>query len=104
MLYTSTRDNSIRVTASQAIAQGISEEGGLFVPCELPKFNLDKITSMTSLSYIERAKTVLREFLTDFTEEELDYCVNGAYAAEKFSSSKIAPVVNVHGNENILEL
>lgn len=104
MLYTSTRDNSIRVTASQAIAQGISEEGGLFVPCELPKFGLDKITSMTSLSYIERAKTVLREFLTDFTEEELDYCVNGAYAAEKFSSSKIAPVVNVHGNENILEL
>ena len=81
MLYTSTRDNSIRVTASQAIAQGISEEGGLFVPCELPKFSLDKITSMTSLSYIERAKTVLREFLTDFTEEELDYCVNGAYAA-----------------------
>lgn len=104
MLYTSTRDNSIRVTASQAIAQGISEEGGLFVPCELPKFSLDKITSMTSLSYIERAKTVLREFLTDFTEEELDYCVNGAYAAEIFSSSKIAPVVNVHGNENILEL
>lgn len=104
MLYTSTRDNSIRVTASQAIAQGISEEGGLFVPCELPKFSLDKITSMTSLSYIERAKTVLREFLTDFTEEELDYCVNGAYAVEKFSSSKIAPVVNVHGNENILEL
>lgn len=104
MLYTSTRDNSIRVTASQAIAQGISEEGGLFVPCELPKFSLDKITSMTSLSYIERAKIVLREFLTDFTEEELDYCVNGAYAAEKFSSSKIAPVVNVHGNENILEL
>ncbi|WP_294903390.1 threonine synthase [uncultured Eubacterium sp.] len=104
MLYTSTRDNSIRVTASQAIAQGISEEGGLFVPCELPKFSLDKITSMTSLSYIERAKTVLRDFLTDFTEEELYYCVNGAYAAEKFSSSKIAPVVNVHGNENILEL
>ena len=104
MLYTSTRDNSIKVTASQAIAQGISEEGGLFVPCELPEFRLDKITSMISMSYIERAKTVLREFLTDFTEDELDYCVNGAYAAEKFSSPKIAPVVNVEGNKNILEL
>lgn len=104
MLYTSTRDNSIKVTASQAIAQGISEEGGLFVPCELPEFSLDKITSMISMSYIERAKTVLREFLTDFTEDELDYCINGAYAAEKFSSPKIAPVVNVEGNKNILEL
>ena len=104
MLYTSTRDNSIRVTAAQAIAQGISEEGGLFVPVEMPQFSMDKISSMVSMSYIDRAKTVLKEFLTDFTEEELNYCVEGAYAAEKFSSSKIAPTVNVCGNKNILEL
>lgn len=104
MLYTSTRNKSIKVTAAQAIAQGISEEGGLFVPCELPQFTLDKITSMVPMSYVDRAKTVLKEFLTDFTEEELDYCVNGAYAAEKFSSSKIAPTVNIDGNKNILEL
>ena len=42
MFYTSTRDKSIKVTASQAIAQGISEEGGLFVPCELPRFSMEK--------------------------------------------------------------
>ena len=104
MLYTSTRDNSIRVTASQAIAQGISNEGGLFVPVELPKFDIDKINSMTSMSYVERAKTVLKEFLTDFTQEELDYCVEGAYGAEKFSSPAVAPTVNIDGNKNILEL
>lgn len=104
MLYTSTRNKSIKVTASQAIAQGISEEGGLFVPCELPKFDLDKIGKMVSMPYTERAKTVLKEFLTDFTEEELDYCVEGAYEQSKFSSDKIAPTVNVNGNENILEL
>lgn len=104
MLYTSTRDNSIRVTAAQAIAQGISEEGGLFVPVELPKFSLDKISSMVSMPYIDRAKTVLREFLTDFTDDELNYCVDGAYAASKFSSPKIAPTVNISGNKNVLEL
>lgn len=104
MFYTSTRDNSIKVTASQAIAQGISEEGGLFVPCEIPEFSIDKISSMISMSYIDRAKTVLKEYLTDFTEEELDYCVKGAYSAEKFSSDKIAPTVNIDGNKNILEL
>lgn len=38
MQYTSTRDKSIRVSAATAIAQGISEEGGLFVPCELRIF------------------------------------------------------------------
>ena len=43
MLYTSTRDNSVKVSAAHAIAQGISEEGGLFVPCEFPHFSVDKI-------------------------------------------------------------
>lgn len=104
MLYTSTRDKSIRVSAAQAIAQGISEEGGLFVPVELPKFSLDKISSMVSMSYIDRAKTVLREFLTDFTDDELSYCVEGAYAASKFSAPEIAPTVNISGNKNVLEL
>ena len=59
---------------------------------------------MVGMSYVDRAKTVLREFLTDFTEQELDYCVEGAYSSEKFSSEKIAPTVNVKGNKNILEL
>ena len=104
MQYTSTRNNKIRVSVAQAIAQGISEEGGLFVPCELPVFDLNKINSMIEMDYINRAKTVLKEFLTDFSEAELDYCVNGAYAKEKFSSDKIAPTVNVNKNENILEL
>ena len=93
MQYTSTRDKSIRVSAATAIAQGISEEGGLFVPCELPHFSLDSIGKMVS-----------KEFLTDFTEEELDYCVEGAYEASKFSSDKIAPTVHINKNENILEL
>lgn len=104
MLYTSTRNKNIKVTAAQAIAQGISEEGGLFVPCELPQFSLDDIGKMVSMPYTERAKNVLKYFLTDFTEEELDYCVEGAYAAEKFSSDKIAPTVHINKNENILEL
>ncbi len=104
MLYTSTRDKSIKVSSAQAIARGISEEGGLFVPCEIPQFNIEKISSMVSMNYIDRAKTVLREYLTDFSEEELDYCVKGAYSADKFSSEKIAPTVNIDGNKNILEL
>lgn len=104
MFYTSTRDKSIKVTASQAIAQGISEEGGLFVPCELPQFSIEDIEKMVSMSYIDRAKTVLKEFLTDFTEDEINYCVEGAYKADKFSSDAVAPTVNIDGNKNILEL
>lgn len=104
MLYTSTRNNEIRVTAAQAIAQGISEEGGLFVPVELPHFSMDTVREMMEMSYIDRAKTVLRTFLTDFSNEELNYCVEGAYRADKFSSPAVAPTVNIGGKENILEL
>ncbi|MCD7873241.1 MAG: threonine synthase, partial [Clostridiales bacterium] len=104
MFYTSTRDKSIKVSASQAITRGISQDGGLFVPCEIPIFSKEKIESMVNMNYIQRAKTVLREFLTDFTDEELDYCVSNAYSADKFSSEFIAPTVNLNKNENILEL
>lgn len=104
MKYTSTRNNTLNVSSAEAISQGISKEGGLFVPISFPQFSIEIITEMVSMSYIDRAKTVLREYLTDFTEEELDYCVNGAYEASKFSSKKIAPTVKINGNENILEL
>ncbi len=104
MEYTSTRNNKIRVSSAQTISQGISKEGGLFVPCSFPQFSLETIKNMVSMSYIERAKLILKEYLTDFSEDEINYCVEGAYEASKFSSSKIAPVVNVNKNENILEL
>ena len=70
----------------------------------MPQFSMDKINSMVKMSYIDRAKTVLKEFLTDFTEDELSYCVEGAYSADKFSSAAIAPTVHIDGNKNILEL
>lgn len=104
MFYTSTRDKSLRVTASEAITKGISKEGGLFVPCEIPTLTLSDLNEMIPMSYIERAKKVLSLYLTDFTPEEIDYCVNGAYKEGKFSSSKVAPLVTLSDNAEVLEL
>lgn len=104
MLYTSTRDNSVKVTASKAITDGISPDGGLYIPVEIPKLSLDEIKALCSVDYKARAKKVLGMYLSDFTKEELDYCVEGAYADGKFSSKDVAPVVNLHDNVNILEL
>ena len=59
MLYTSTRDKSVHVSSAQAIAQGISADGGLFVPEDIPKLSLDQIAVLAKLDYIERAKAVL---------------------------------------------
>ena len=104
MKYISTRDKSVVLTSSQAIAKGISSEGGLFVPERIPALSLEKINSLISLDYISRAKEILKLYLTDFTEEELNYCVENAYKEGKFSSEKIAPTVGVYDNISFIEL
>ena len=68
MNYISTRDKSIKVTAAKAIAQGISVEGGLFVPDTFPTLTAEDFKKLTALDYKGRAKYILREFLNDFTE------------------------------------
>ncbi|MBQ2971889.1 MAG: threonine synthase [Ruminococcus sp.] len=107
MLYNSTQNNNKVVSSAQAIAQGISEDGGLFVPQSFPKFSLTDIESMLQMSYQDRAKAVFKCYLTDFTEEEIADCVDKAYTKEKFEDVNPAPItcVDYNGNEfNILEL
>jgi threonine synthase len=104
MFYTSTRDNNVRVTASKAIADGISPDGGLYIPVEIPSLNEDELKALCNANYKERAKKVLGLYLTDFTKEEMDYCVEGAYKDGKFASEAVAPVVKLHDNISILEL
>lgn len=103
MKYVSTRDTSVKVSASQAITKGISSEGGLFVPEELPKVSLEEIEALAKCDYIGRAKAVLSLFLTDFTQEEIDSCVRGAYETG-FSDAKVAPLANLGDGAYVLEL
>ncbi|MCH5190913.1 MAG: threonine synthase [Oscillospiraceae bacterium] len=104
MFYTSTRDKSVRVTSAEAITKGISPDGGLFVPMEIPKITPDFIESLVPLSYIERAKAVLKLYLTDFSDDEIAECVEGAYREGKFSSEKVAPLYKLSETANVLEL
>ena len=71
MNYKSTRDNSINVKSCEAIAKGLSAEGGLFIPESIPSVSVTQIGYMADMSYVERAREILGRFLTDFTEEEL---------------------------------
>ncbi len=103
MAYISTRDKSVKVTAAKAISQGISGEGGLFVPESFPKFSAEDFKTLGGLDYIGRAKYILKEFLDDFSEEEVDYCVKGAYTGS-FDNEQPAPIALIGENANILEL
>ncbi|MCR4798407.1 MAG: threonine synthase [Lachnospiraceae bacterium] len=91
MDYVSTRNKKERVTASQAVLQGLSRDGGLFVPTQLPK--LDKtLKELSEMTYPEVAYEVMKLYLTDYTEEELKNCIKNAYD-DKFDTEEIAPLV-----------
>ncbi len=104
MFYTSTRDNRIHVTSAQAITNGISADGGLFVPESIPKISLDDLRKLSAVNYIERAKSILSLYLTDFTQNEISESVDDAYSGSKFSDEKIAPLVELYKGVKVLEL
>ena len=104
MYYKSTRDTEEKkYFSAQVIKQGLAEDGGLFVPTEIPTLDENEIKTLTSLSYPERAAFVMGKFLTDFSYDELIADCKAAYSEESFEGGA-APVVNVKDNIYSLEL
>ncbi len=103
MNYISTRDKSVKASAAKAIAQGISVEGGLFVPDSFPTLTAEDFKILAGMDYKARAKYILKGFLNDFTAEEIEYCVDGAYTGS-FDNEQPAPISLIGENANILEL
>ncbi len=104
MMYQSTRDHRVKVSAAQAIAQGISKEGGLFVPESLPAVPMDEIVAMANESYVCRANRILSRFLTDFSKEELEDCTVSAYTGGRFAHPDVAPLHQLENGVYMLEL
>ena len=103
MKYNSTRNSELSVNAARAINDGISKEGGLFVPTELPKLDKDFFVKLSKMNYIDRAREVLSLFLTDFSDEEIAACANGAYSGT-FDNDVPAPLRRLDDNTSVLEL
>jgi len=95
LLYKSTRNAEKTVTASEAILKGLADDGGLFVPVSIPKLDVT-LNELKDMTYQETAYAVMKQFITDFTEEELKNCIAKAYDA-KFDTEEIAPLVKVDG-------
>ncbi len=101
MLYQSTRNDSILLTGTQAILEGLAEDGGLFVPRggSLPALDY---RSLIHLSSLEIAAHILHALLPEFSEEEALSLAHAAYDG-KFAAEDLTPVVKV-GGDYILEL
>ena len=99
MKFFSTRDHSRIVTASQAIAQGLSDEGGLFVPESFPQVDVE---ALCQLDYPELAAAVVSEYLTDYSKDFLAEAARTTYG-EAFGG-KAGYLAPVEGDTYALEL
>ena len=104
MYYKSTRSKEEqKYLSAQVIKQGLADDGGLFVPTEIPTLTECELKELAPLPYPERAAKVMEKFLTDFSYEELIADCNAAYGKASFGDSA-APVVKMADNLYSLEL
>ena len=104
MYYVSTRDSSRRKTASQAIVEGLSRDGGLYLPEQIPQLTMDDIQALAALSYPQRAAKLMKLYLDEFSEAELLTFAEKAYGPEKFDTPAAAPLVRTEENTFVQEL
>jgi threonine synthase len=104
MKYQSTRSEDYLYTSAQAIKTGLAPDGGLFVPEKFVRLGADEIKQLSEMSYNEKAFNILRNFLTDFSDDEIKNCVNLAYNKQNFETESIAPVYKLNSQVYFLEL
>jgi threonine synthase len=104
MKYESTRDKNLRMDAAQAIQTGLSRDGGLLTPCEIPQIDEAFLKALVPASYQERAAKVMALYLTDYTEAELKSFAENAYGPDKYDTPAVAPVRTVDAATHCLEL
>lgn len=99
MQFFSTRDQNRKVTSSEAIAQGLSNEGGLFVPESFPQVD---VKALCELDYPAMAAAVIKEYLTDYSQDFLTEAAHKTYG-EAFGG-KAGYLAPVEGDTCALEL
>ncbi|MBD5149073.1 MAG: threonine synthase [Oscillibacter sp.] len=104
MEYLSTRDKTLRKSAAQAIATGLSRDGGLFTPVSFPGISALEVDALCGMSYRRRAAYIMGKFLENFRAEELEEFTRKAYGPEKFDHPAVAPLRKVDGKTWCLEL
>ncbi len=98
-LYHSTRDESRKVTANEAILQGLAPDGGLYVPESFPRLALGALLPLSAHELFAR---VLSALLDDYSYEEMLEIVRAGYEG-RFAAKDVTPLVEA-GDLRMLEL
>jgi len=81
MKYISTRDNSKEYSFEDVFIKGLADEGGLFIPKTIKKYNNAELSALEKLSYKDLAKKIILPFIGDFmSEKELSNIVDKSYS------------------------
>lgn len=103
MKYVSTRNTKEKITASQAIVRGLAPDGGLYVPDQIPQIDAAFIARLKKLDYRGRALEVMRLYLDEFSDGELQAIINASYA-DNFDAPNPAPLARLDPLTGCLEL
>lgn len=100
MEYLSTRNNQLRKSFIDILFQGLSSDGGLFLPISWPVID---VNTLRDKSYEEVALHIINLFIDGEISEEVLYdIIHITY--KNFSNEKVAPLVTLENNKHILEL
>ena len=104
MLYSSTRGNDNNIDFVQVMLNGLAKDGGLYVPNKVPKISKKKLQELKSLSYVDLAYEVTKDFVVskDISSEEYKLILKKTYS-KKFGD-EIINVDKLNDNEFILNL
>jgi threonine synthase len=101
MRYRSTRGGAQPVSFTEAVAQGLAPDGGLYLPEEFPDLS-SYIEPWSNLSYSELCFEFFKHFATDLEDADLKQAVDSAYSS--FSHADIAPLIRLNDHWQVLEL
>jgi threonine synthase len=102
MKYISTRDNSKEYSFEEVFIKGLADDGGLFIPKTIKKYNKTELSDLENLSYKDLAKKIILPFIGDFmSEKELSDVVDKSYST--FRKDNAVNLVEVDGI-TVLEL
>ncbi len=101
MKFISTRGQCEAVGFSQAVAQGLAPDGGLYLPEKLPDIG-PLLSRWSEMAYADLAYEFLSLFATDVSTAELRHLVDRSYV--RFGHPDVAPLVELRDGLWVLEL
>ena len=103
MQYISTRGDGTQYSYDEILLKGLSEDGGLFVPLNWPKFSNDQLLKMQDLDYAALASKIISKFTSDvFNEDEVFKVCQKVY--KSFNHKDVAPLKKINENNYLMEL